>query len=185
MGPIWGRQDPGGPHVGPMNFAIWAVMFVFQACYMGKFHKIWIKISNIFFKKVNLQIVAILFYVLTHWDRVKHICISKLTMIVSDNGLSPGWHQAIIWVNVGIFLIGPLGTKFSEILIKIYIFSLKTIHLKMSSGKLGPFCHSLDVWKADNSAKANWDQMGSILCPVLMLAKMNYSVCRVFWRKFV
>ena len=25
MGPIWGRQDPGGPHVGPMNFAIWAV----------------------------------------------------------------------------------------------------------------------------------------------------------------
>ena len=24
MGPIWGRQDPGGSHVGPMNFAIWA-----------------------------------------------------------------------------------------------------------------------------------------------------------------
>ena len=23
MGPIWGRQDPGGPHVGPMNFAMW------------------------------------------------------------------------------------------------------------------------------------------------------------------
>ena len=25
MGPIWGRQDPGGTHVGPMNFAIWVV----------------------------------------------------------------------------------------------------------------------------------------------------------------
>ena len=25
MGPIWGRQDPGGPHVGPMNFAYWDV----------------------------------------------------------------------------------------------------------------------------------------------------------------
>ena len=25
MGPIWGRQDPGGPHVGPMNFAKWGV----------------------------------------------------------------------------------------------------------------------------------------------------------------
>ena len=25
MGPIWGRQDPGGPHVGPMNSAIWDV----------------------------------------------------------------------------------------------------------------------------------------------------------------
>ena len=23
MGPIWGRQDPGGTHAGPMNFAIW------------------------------------------------------------------------------------------------------------------------------------------------------------------
>ena len=23
MGPIWGRQDPGGPHAGPMRFAIW------------------------------------------------------------------------------------------------------------------------------------------------------------------
>ena len=26
MGPAWGRQDPGGPHVGPMNFAIWGGM---------------------------------------------------------------------------------------------------------------------------------------------------------------
>ena len=23
LGPIWGRQDPGGPNVGPMNFAMW------------------------------------------------------------------------------------------------------------------------------------------------------------------
>ena len=23
MRPIWGRHDPGGPHVGPMNLAIW------------------------------------------------------------------------------------------------------------------------------------------------------------------
>ena len=26
MGPTWGRQDPGGPHDGLMNFAIWDVM---------------------------------------------------------------------------------------------------------------------------------------------------------------
>ena len=26
MGPIWGRQDPGEPHVGPMNFVIWDIM---------------------------------------------------------------------------------------------------------------------------------------------------------------
>ena len=27
MGPIWGRQDPGGPHVGPMSFVIWGVSY--------------------------------------------------------------------------------------------------------------------------------------------------------------
>ena len=26
MGPIWGRQDPGVPHVGPMNLTIWDVL---------------------------------------------------------------------------------------------------------------------------------------------------------------
>ena len=25
MGPTWGRQDPGGPHVDPMILAIWGV----------------------------------------------------------------------------------------------------------------------------------------------------------------
>ena len=33
MGPIWGRQDLGGPHVGPMNFAIWAMYSSVQAYY--------------------------------------------------------------------------------------------------------------------------------------------------------
>ena len=30
MGPIWGRQDPGGPHVGPMKFPIWALTLPIQ-----------------------------------------------------------------------------------------------------------------------------------------------------------
>ena len=30
MGPIWGRHDPGGPHVGPMNFVIWVGVFYFS-----------------------------------------------------------------------------------------------------------------------------------------------------------
>ena len=53
------------------------------------------------------------------------ICVSKLTIIVSGIGLSPGRRQAIISTNAGILLIGPLGTNFIVILIKIYIFSLK------------------------------------------------------------
>ena len=33
---------------------------------------------------------------LTHWGRVTHICVGNLTIIGSDNGLSPGRRQAII-----------------------------------------------------------------------------------------
>ena len=72
---------------------------------------------------------------LTHWGRVTHICVSKLTIIASDNGLSPGRRQAIIWTNDGILLIRALGTNFSEILSKIHSFSFKKMHLKMSSVK--------------------------------------------------
>ena len=48
-----------------------------------------------------------------------HICVSKLTIIGSDNGSSPDRRQAIIWTNAGILLIGPLGTNFSEIVMEI------------------------------------------------------------------
>ena len=34
--------------------------------------------------------------ILTHWGRVTHICVGNLTIIGSDNGLSPGRRQAII-----------------------------------------------------------------------------------------
>ena len=82
---------------------------------------------------------------LTHWGRVTHICVSKLTTIGSDNGLSPGRRQAIIWTNAGILLIQTLGTNFSEILREIYTFSFKKMHLKMSSGKYRPSCLGLNV----------------------------------------
>ena len=48
---------------------------------------------------------------LTHWGWVTHICVANLTIIASDNGLSPGRRQAIIWTNAGILLLRPLGTK--------------------------------------------------------------------------
>ena len=74
-----------------------------------------------------------------HWGRVTHVCVGKLTMIGSDNGLSPGRRQAIIWTNAGILCIGPVGTKFNEILIGIQTFSANKMHLKMSSAKWRPF----------------------------------------------
>ena len=82
---------------------------------------------------------------LTHWGRVTHICVSKLTIIGPDNGLSPGRRKAIIWTNTGILLIGPLGTNFSEHLSGIQIFSFMKMPLKMSSGKWRPSCLGLNV----------------------------------------
>ena len=68
------------------------------------------------------------------------MCVGKLTIIASDNGLSPGRRQAIIWTNAGILLIGPLGTNFNGILIRFHTFSFKKMHLKVSSAKWRPFC---------------------------------------------
>ena len=82
---------------------------------------------------------------LTHWGRAMHICVSKFTIIASDNGLSPGRRQAIIWNNAGILSIGLLGTNFSEILIKILTFSFKKMRLKVSSANWRPFCLGLNV----------------------------------------
>ena len=74
-----------------------------------------------------------------------HICISRLTIIGSDNGLSTARRQTIIWTNAGILLIWSLGITFSEMLIKIYTFSFRKMHLKMSSGKWRSFCLGLNV----------------------------------------
>ena len=83
-----------------------------------------------------MRLVCVL---LIHWGRVTHICVGKLSIIDSDNGLSPGRRQAIIWTKAGILWIGPLGTNCSEILIRIQTFSLKKIRFKMSSAKCCPF----------------------------------------------
>ena len=81
---------------------------------------------------------------LIHWGRVTHICVSKLTIIGSYNGLSPDRRHAIMWTNAGLLLIGPLGTNFSEILIEILTISFKKMRLKVSSAKLRPFCLGLN-----------------------------------------
>ena len=92
-------------------------------------------------------------FYLTHWVRMTHICIVNLTIIGSDNGLSPGRRQAtIIWTNAGILLIGLLGTNLSEILIEILTFSFKKICLNVLSAKWRPFCPSLNVLKGAFSA---------------------------------
>ena len=101
----------------------------------------YVSLRNVNTYPYNLTVTLFTSYVmcksssLTHWGRVTHICVGKLTIIDSDNGLSPERRQANIWTNAGMLLIGPLGTNFSEILIEIQTFSLKKIRSKMSSVK--------------------------------------------------
>ena len=61
-----------------------------------------------------------------------HTCVDKLTIIGSDNGLSPERRQAIIWTNAGIFI--------------------KEIRLKMSSAKCCSFRLGLNVLSNINVA---------------------------------
>ena len=83
--------------------------------------------------------------ILTHWGQATHICAGKLATIGSDNGLSPGRRQAIIWTSAGILLIRPIGTNFNEILTEILLFSFKKMRLKVSSAKRWPFCLGINV----------------------------------------
>ena len=107
---------------------------------------------------------------LTHWGWEMHICVDNLTIIGSDNGLSPQRRQAIIGTNVGILLFGTLGKNFSEILIKMHIFSFKKMHLKVSSGKWRPFCLGLNVLRPEQNGCHFTDN----LQPIFLL---NKNVC--------
>ena len=109
---------------------------------------------------------------LTHWSRVTHICVGNLTIIVSDNGLSPGRRQAINWTNVGILLIGPPGTNFSEMLLEIHTFSFQKIHLKMPSGKWRPFCLGLNVLSSNSTSFPYTTVHRAELVPGVFLAQL-------------
>ena len=80
-------------------------------------------------------------------------------IIGSDNDLSPNRHQAIIWTNAGILLIGPIARSFSEISIKTHIFLFMKMHLKMSSQKWQPHDDVIN-WK---HFPRNWSFVRGIL----------------------
>ena len=104
-----------------------------------------------------------------------HICVSNLTIIGSNNGLSPGRCQVIIWTNDRMLLTEPLGTNFSEILIEILKVLFKKMRLKGSSAKWQPFCLGLNVligkcvcW---NSARI----VSVVLIPVLKIRTIRHA----------
>ena len=63
MGPIWGRQDPGGPHVGPMNFAIWVV---FRTCSYNH------PLLNMNILEGNIHICTVISLMMSLWSKWFH-----------------------------------------------------------------------------------------------------------------
>ena len=129
---------------------------------------------------------------------ITHICVSKLTIIGSANGLSPGWCQAIIWSNDGILLIGPLGTNFNEILIVIDTFSFKKIHLKMAAILCWPECVNGIIsprkWPLYPEHKVSWHglvnitlstNLSNLTLTVLCNFSLHFLLCQQWYKKAI
>ena len=141
---------------------------IYQPFYHFQFHLKFMKLMN----DTHIPLVKNHF-TLTHWGLVTHKCISKLTIIGSDNGLSPSRHQAIVWTKAGLLLIWPLGTNFSEILFKIHIFSFRKMHLKMSSGKTAAIL-----------SRPHWEVVLLFHCMLQLLQRM-YGQFQPVWSWYV
>ena len=118
-----------------LTYYHWGLMALTLDQFLRKFFET--SIRKMFLQKYNGKITSTSLgdNDLTLWGRMMHVCVSKLSIIVSDKGLSPGRHQAIIWTNAGISLIGILRTNVSKILSKIHTFSFQEMHLKVSCTK--------------------------------------------------
>ena len=79
------------------------------------------------YPRINMQLSFIYLSstLLTHWGRVTHICVTKLTTIGPVNKLLHVRRQTITWTSAGLLSTGPLRTNFSVIKIQLPTFSLK------------------------------------------------------------
>ena len=105
---------------------------LWQTCIMVNKDKVgrWQNGWNWFYTTILVAMIS------THWGRVTHICVSKLTIIGSDNGLWPGWRQAIIWTNAGIVFVETVGTNS----LNIFQGTQSQIPWSLTRGRYSP-CH--------------------------------------------
>ena len=112
---------------------------------------------------------TILHTALTHWGRVTHICVGKLTIIGSDNGLSPGRRQAIIWTIAGRNIVNwTLGNKLQWNLKRNSYIFIQENAFENVVWKWRPFCLSLYVlkWLRQNKDQALNTQDTPYLTPM-------------------
>ena len=117
----------------------------------------------------------------THWGRVMHKCVSKLAIIGSDNGLSPGQRQVIIRTSAGILLIGHVGV----ITAARYAISWQIIKWKRSSSITHIHRSSISlisIYKARNI----FDIFFNIFCNIMRIVnKTAYTLhCQRWWLRY-
>ena len=116
-----------------------------------------------------------------------------ITIIGADNGLSPGRHQAIIWSNTSILLVGPWGTNFTEIFISkfIHLHSRKSIWVCRLEIRLA-FCLSLNMFNvsalniATYTFLFQWLQLASVVsrystAAILASPTLDIRLAHVDW----
>ena len=136
----------------------WLISWIFACSLPSPFKQYWIIINQtlgnmfqlnfnqtttIHIYKNELEIIICKIFcpsrnaLITHWGRVTHIGVGKLTSTGSDNDF--------ICNDAGILLIGTLGTNLTEILCDTNIFSFKKINLEMTCAKWWQLYLGLDV----------------------------------------
>ena len=126
--------------------------------------------------------ITIWFWVNSSPHSASYTSVNQVS-IGSDNGLSPIWCQASISTNAKILSIGPLGTNFSEILIRIQNLSFTKMNLKIWSSKWWPFCPGGDELIKDTPhhaltwlAALKWDCISLGLWNRLAKCWWNHSI---------
>ena len=148
MGPIWGRQDPGGPHVGSMNFAIWDALRVYHDSVMWIFCVCLIKLSfswkSFVFKFLRFCTVVLLSDVCYRRSHDTYrFCVWLIKLLqensveIFDTGVVS---MVTIVYHISVVSYFPLAIQISQCLPNIQIIECFCIWWQhWSLGMLGPY----------------------------------------------
>ena len=88
MGPIWGRKGPGGPHVGPMNFAIWVWL------YSWTFFGYWCLYASVNSITNNIMAPSVFpVKLFNHWPMRHEAVISNMQLLNTFHLFIPSLHD--------------------------------------------------------------------------------------------
>ena len=93
---------PKGPYPPCLRMADRTLLAGYPRYVDGK----WIEMSVCLMKQSDDDIRLI-----THWGRTTHICVNNLTITGSDNDLSPGRYQDIIWTQCWDMVISTIRNE--------------------------------------------------------------------------